>query len=103
MAAGAVLLERHWVCPHRHCGSWATTHDAKLPMHDCAQTFGLRVPLVPVGTRAEHRVDERQDFVRAERVQLDPQRGRPVMAVRTVTDDGQDCTVYAPTAQLTRE
>lgn len=98
-----VLLERHWQCPHRHCSSWATTRDDKVPMHNCAQTRGLLVPLVPVGQRGEHRVVERGDWVGNEQVQLDPEKQRPVMSVVTVTDRGQDCTVYAPTASISAQ
>jgi len=31
-------------------------------------------------------------------VRLDPERRRPVMNITTTRDEGQDCTVFAPTA-----
>jgi hypothetical protein len=63
--------------------------------HHCAGLAGLWAPMVAAGTRAEHRAVEREDYIGAERVQVDG-NGRPVMSVVTVTDDRQDCTIYAP-------
>lgn len=98
MPGAAAVLEQRWVCADRHCTSAAVTRDGKTPMHRCRYARGLLVPLVREGERGEHRVVERGDWVGRELVQLDPVEGRPVMAVETVTDRGQDCTVYAPTA-----
>lgn len=97
---GAVQLERHWSCPN--CDSAAVTVDAKTPMHRCASLAGLLVPLVPDGQRCKVEAVEREDYVGRELVQTDG-NGRPVMAVVTTRDDGQDCTVYPATAQGTRE
>jgi hypothetical protein len=58
---------------------------------------GLVVPLVPAGTRAESRPIERGDWIGKELVQTDA-NGRPVMAVQTVRDEGEDVAVYAPAA-----
>lgn len=95
--AGAVLLQQHWECPDRHCTSWATTVDGKVPMHRCPQLRGLLTPLVAAGSRAKQEPVERGDWVGDEAVQLDGD-GRPVMSVVTTRDDGQDATVYAPLA-----
>lgn len=96
-----VVLERRWECTHQHCPSSAITRDGRsTPMHYCRGARGLLVPLVPAGARGEHRVVEREDWVGDEMVQLDPEKGRPVMAVETTTDRGRDCTVYAPTAAI---
>jgi len=59
---------------------------------------GLSVPLVPAGTRCKVTAVEREDYVAGELVQTD-NRGVPVMAVYTTRDEGEDCTVYPPTAQ----
>jgi hypothetical protein len=69
-------------------------------MHPCAGLAGLTVPMVPAGTRGENRMVEREDYIGAELVQLAPGTGRPVMSVSTVRDDGEDATVYAPTASM---
>lgn len=63
---------------------------------------GLMVPLVQDGTRAKLETVERGDWVGRELVQTDTE-GRVVMAVVSTREDGQDCTVYAPTAQASRE
>jgi len=60
------------------------------------------VPLVPKGTDCKVEAVERGDYVGQESVQIDV-NGRPMMAVVTTRDDGQDCTVYAPTARGTKE
>ena len=84
-----------WDCPN--CESWATTVDAKTPMHRCKGLAGLMVPLVRHGIACKVEAVERGDYVARELVQTDA-NGRPVMAVVTTRDDGQDCTVFPPTA-----
>lgn len=61
---------------------------------------GLTAPFVPAGTAAAHQRIERDDYIAGEAVQTDG-NGRPVMALVTHRDDGQDCTVFAPTATVT--
>lgn len=89
--------EHRWECPS--CPATDVTHEAQphTRMHACRGLKGLTAPMVPAGTRAEHRALEREDYVNGDNVQVDGE-GRPVMSVITVRDDGQDCTVYAPTA-----
>lgn len=88
---------KHWVCPR--CDATAVTHEARphTEMHQCAGLRGLIAPMVPPGVRAEHRVREREDYIGDELVQL--HEGRPVMSITTVRDEGEDCTVFAPTAR----
>lgn len=86
-----------WHCPS--CGALDTTrqHGPHTRMHVCAGLKGLTAPMVPEGVAAVHRANEREDFVRDELVATDD-TGRPVMSVTTTRDDGEDVTVYAPTA-----
>lgn len=86
-----------WHCPS--CGLTDVTRDAQphSRMHPCAGMAGLTVPMVPAGVAAEHRARDREDYVGREIVQTDD-NGRPVMSVTTTRDDGEDLTVYAPTA-----
>jgi hypothetical protein len=49
------------------------------------------------GVRCKVVAEEREDYIGREDVRLDG-NGRPVMAVRTVRDDGEDLAVFAPTA-----
>jgi hypothetical protein len=53
--------------------------------------------MVPAGTRAKVVAVEREDYIGSELVQTDAD-GRPVMAIVTTRDEGQDCTVLAPCA-----
>lgn len=69
------------------------------PHHTCKGMKGLTVPMVLDGTKVKHEVIERGDYIGGEHVQTDGE-GRPVMSVVTTRDDGQDCTVFAPTASL---
>jgi len=89
------LAGKHWLCPN--CPAEAITYDAKLPMHQCGGLVGLMTPLVLEGQRCKIEAIEREDYIGKELVQTDA-NGRPVMSVVTTRDDGQDCTVYAPTA-----
>lgn len=101
---GPVLLQppvQRWECPA--CGLTDTTRGfVGNRMHNCPRTGGMTVPLVPEGVRAKVAAVEREDYVGDDigRVQLN-ENNRPIMAVVTTRDDGQDCTVYAPTATAT--
>lgn len=85
-----------WTCPR--CTTRArSVRPVPAPMHPCRGLAGLSVPMLPEGVRADVRPVEREDYIGGDLVQTDGE-GRPVMAVVTTRDDGQDCTVYAPTA-----
>lgn len=90
--------EQRWECPN--CDLQDVTREARVHqrMHPCQGLAGLTVPMVPAGTKCKVEAVEREDFIGTERVQYAPGSGRPVMAAVTTRDDGQDCTVFAPTA-----
>jgi len=94
-----VLLQptQRWYCPR--CTSTDVTHEARphSRFHICTGLAGLTAPMLPEGTRAKVEVVEREDYVGSEKVQTDA-NGRPVMAVVTIRDDGEDRIVFAPTA-----
>lgn len=96
-----VLLapEQRWSCPN--CTFEDVTH---LPVdavasrfHSCAGLKGLTAPMVPAGTRCKVEAVERQDYTNGDLVTVDGE-GRPVMAVETTRDDGNDVAVFAPCA-----
>lgn len=92
-----LLPEHHWTCPN--CDEVAVTHEAKphTRFHACRGLRGLTAPFVQEGTRCKVIAVDRGDYVNGDLVQTDGD-GRPVMAVVTVRDEGQDCAVLAPTA-----
>ena len=97
---GGVLLsppEQRWECPN--CDLKQVTHevDPHTRFHACRGLKGLTAPMLPAGTKAKVEAVERGDWVGQELVQTDGE-GRPVMAVVTTRDDGQDCAVLAPLA-----
>lgn len=96
-----LALERRWVCPN--CPATHVTREAAphTPFHTCGGLRGLTAPYIPAGTRAKVEAVERGDWTGKELVQTDGY-GRPVMAVVTTRDDGQDCAVYAPAARGSR-
>jgi hypothetical protein len=88
-----------WECPA--CGRTDQTRDPRphTRMHVCPKTRYLTTPMVRAGTKARIVLKEREDYVGTEKVQLDPERGRPVMSLITERADGSnDVRVYAPTA-----
>jgi hypothetical protein len=90
-----------WYCPN--CGMEDVTHEARphSRFHTCPKLRGLTAPMVPAGTKAKVELREREDYVGTDRVQLDPERRRPVMSIVTTRDNGQDVAVFAPTATAT--
>ncbi len=94
--------EHHWVCPN--CTATSVTREAQphSRFHACRGLQGLTAPMVPAGVRCKVSAVEREDYVGREIVQTDG-NGRPVMAVVTTRDDGQDCAVLAPLAHATKE
>ena len=95
---GVLLTPEHrWECPN--CTAVHTTRETQphTPFHVCRGLKGLTTPFVPAGTKAKVEAVERGDYVGREQVQTDGD-GRPVMAIVTTRDNGQDCAVLAPTA-----
>lgn len=98
---GPVLINpprREWYCPN--CGLEDVTVESRphTRFHPCPKLRGLAAPMLAKGVAAKVELREREDYVGSERVQLDPEQGRPVMSVVTTRDDGQDVIVFAPTA-----
>lgn len=60
--------------------------------------LGLNAPMVEAGTRCKVVAVERQDYIAGEDVQY-AGNGRPVMALVTTRDDGQDVVAFAPCAR----
>jgi len=89
-----------WHCPE--CGKTARTQPTptrSATMHQCPKLRGLIAPMVRANVRASIVLHEREDYVKREAVQLDPERRRPVMSMETRYDDGHtDLVVYAPAA-----
>ena len=93
---------KHWSCPNCVQLTVTTEQRPHTPFHACPGLKGLTAPFIEDGTKAKLTVVERGDWVGRELVQTDGE-GRPVMAVVTTRDDGEDCTVYAPTASFAAE
>lgn len=89
--------EQRWECPN--CPATDVTFEARAHsrFHTCPGVKGLTAPMVPAGVSCKVEAREREDFIGDELVQTDGD-GRPVMALVTTRDDGEDCTVFAPTA-----
>lgn len=90
--------ENRWECPN--CTYTDVTHEYQphTRMHPCRGMKGLTAPMVPAGTKCKVEAKEREDYVRGEDVTVDGE-GRPVMAIETTRDEGNDVVVFAPCAQ----
>jgi hypothetical protein len=95
-----VVLEREtrWACPN--CPLTDLTREARphSRMHQCAGLRGILAPMIEAGTRCKVEAVERGDYVGSEKGLRYDGEGRPIMAVRTVRDDGVDCAVFPATA-----
>ncbi len=89
--------ETRWECPN--CTATEVTRIAgpHSRYHACRGLRGLTAPMVPAGTKAKVVAHEPQDYIGGDVVQVDGE-GRPVMAIETTRDDGNDVTVLAPCA-----
>lgn len=94
--------ENRWECPN--CEFRDVTYESAphTRFHGCSGLKGLTAPLVPEGTKCKMEAKEREDYIGKENVTLDGDH-RPIMSVITTRDDGQDCTVFAPSAIARRE
>lgn len=71
-------------------------------MHNCPGLANFSVYFVPAGTKCKVAAVEREDYVNGEDVRYDADH-RPIMAVVTTRDDGEDRAVYAPCAHGGRD
>ncbi len=99
MPAALLSTITDWYCPN--CGKTDQTRNTgpHIRYHPCPKLRFLSAPMVPKGTGAKVTLHEREDYVGSERVQVDPELGRPVMSITTTRDDGSnDVVVFAPLA-----
>lgn len=89
-------VERHWICPN--CTQVSVTYEVQphTRYHSCRGLMGLSAPFVLEGTVCKVEAVERQDYLHG--AWSVTAEGRPIMAVVTTRDDGQDAAVFAPTA-----
>lgn len=95
------LPENRWECPNCAFTDVTYEYSPHSRFHKCRGLKGLTAPMVPAGTKAKVEAKEREDYVGKENVTTDGD-GQPVMSVVTTRNDGQDCAVYAPCAQVTK-
>lgn len=88
---------QRWYCPACRATDVTTEPRPHSRFHTCPKLGFLTVPMVREGTKAKLEAHLREDYVGKEAIQTDA-NGRPVMSVTTTRDEGQDVTVYAPTA-----
>lgn len=96
----AVVLQtprQRWYCPNCVATDTTCTPYPHTRFHRCPGVAGLEAPMLPAGVRGKVEAREREDYISGDDVRLDG-NGRPVMSLVTTRDDGQDCTVFAPTA-----
>lgn len=90
--------EQRWECPN--CVATDVTHEAQphTRFHTCSGLKGLTAPMVPVGTRCKVEAKVREDYVGDEIVTTDGEN-RPIMAIETTREEGNDLAVFAPLAR----
>ncbi len=93
---------RNWYCPSCYLTDQTKGAQYTNRWHPCPKLGGLTTPMLLEGVKGEHKAIMREDYVGSEKVQTDNE-GRPVMNITTVRDNGQDVTVFAPTATASGE
>lgn len=86
---------KDWRCPN--CGREKRTQKAgpHVPLHQCPRLRGAWVPFLEAAVKGRLELVERGDYVGSDTPQTDGE-GRPVAQVVTHRDNGQDCTILAP-------
>lgn len=56
--------------------------------------------MLPVGTKGHHQIRVREDYEGKTQLAQKDENGRAIMSVQTIRDNGEDCTVLAPTALI---
>lgn len=98
-----ILNPQHrWECPNCELKQVTTEANPHTRFHNCKGLKGISAPMVPSGTACKVEAIEREDYVRKETVQYNDE-GRPIMAVVTTRDEGQDCAVLAPCVGIKEE
>lgn len=98
MAVPLLNAVKHWVCPN--CPAEDVTREAQphTRYHSCPGLHNISAPMIPKGVGASVTAVVREDYIGSENPLIDG-KGRPIMAVVTTRDDGQDVAVMAPTAK----
>lgn len=84
-------------CPECSARFNLAAHQLLPLLHRCSGHGGMLLPMVQDGIKAHVTVVEREDYIGRERPMM--HEGRPIMAVTTTRDDGEDRVIFAPTAQ----
>lgn len=90
---------RLWECPNCDVTAVKVAPLNHQEFHNCAGLAGLSVPMVEHGVKAKVSTNEREDYVGKEKVTTDD-NNRPIMNVIIERDNGNDCFVYAPVAEV---
>lgn len=94
--------ESHWECPNCTHTDVTREYQPHTRYHTCRGLKGLSAPMVPAGTNCQVVAREREDYVGKEAVTVDGDN-RPIMAIETIRDDGNDVAVFAPCATTRSE
>jgi len=88
-----------WYCPNcRAEDAIPYRADVHVRYHTCPKLRYLSAPMIRKGIAAKVEVHEREAYIGKERVQYDPELGRPLVSIETTRDEGTDLMVFAPTA-----
>jgi len=97
MTVPLLRTEFRWSCPNCDRTLVTRARPTLIPQHPCRGLNGLYAPFTEDGTPCKVVAIETEDYVAGEMVQTDGE-GRPVVAIVTTRDDGQDVAVLAPCA-----
>lgn len=94
------LPVHRWYC--NRCTQTDVTREVTphFRYHSCPGLRGLSAPFILEGTKAKVEVKEPEDYIGPNQLPQTDENGRPVSAVVTTRDDGQDTLVLAPTVLI---
>lgn len=101
-AFGATILSvppKNWYCPACDKQHVTKISDPHSPLHQCPKFRGAWIPFVEAGMDAGFRVNYRQDYLGKDTAITDGD-GNVVQSVTTQRENGEDCTIFAPSANV---
>lgn len=98
-----IMPDQRWECPNCDTKDVFNVKPGQTRMHTCPGLRGLVAPLVPAGTSCKTESVLWEDYVGHDEAVRHDGDGKPISAVKTTREDGEDLLVFPSTAMVKME